>query len=763
MASGSMPLDRDSAEASSSRAQREAQPTTTALDAAASHTGQSSPLGATVLPHPREVLVRDQYFTLRREPCPGGVNFSVFSRRATRIELLLFDSAADAQPTRVIDLDPHEHRTYHYWHVFVPGIGPGQLYAYRAFGPFDPEQGLRFDPSKALLDPYGRAVVVPDAYSRCRASRYGERDTIAMKSAVVDPGAYDWEGDEPLHRSYASTVIYEMHVAGFTRHPSSGVAPELRGTYAGMIEKIPYLRDLGITAVELLPIFQFDRQDCPPGLVNYWGYAPVSFFAPYAGYSSRKDALGPVDEFRNLVKALHRAGIEVILDVVYNHTAEGNAAGPTLCFRGLANEVYYILDSDRAQYANYSGTGNTLNANRAIVRRMILDSLRYWVAEMHVDGFRFDLAAILARDETGRVLEDPPALWDIESDPVLAGTKLIAEAWDAAGLYQLGSFIGDSWKEWNGRFRDDVRGFMKGDRGTVRMLLQRTLGSPDIFGHREREPEQSINFVTCHDGFTLNDLVSYNDKHNEPNGDGNRDGMENNRSWNCGIEGPSEYIAVEGLRNRQVKNFLVAMLISIGTPMLLMGDEMRRSQRGNNNAYCQDNEISWLDWSLLERHRDLHRFVRTAIAHRLRWRKWMETEIGAAQSGGPTLNELLRSAHLHWHGIRLGQPDWGEDSHSLACTIRSGPAHLPFWLHVMFNAYWEALDFDLPAVPENAVSGWQRWIDTARESPEDIVDIPAAPPVLESQYHVMPRSVAVLAVRIGARSDPAFGVEEKES
>ncbi len=763
MASGSMPLDRDSEEASSSRAQREAQPTTTALDAAASHTGQSSPLGATVLPHPREVLVRDQYFTLRREPCPGGVNFSVFSRRATRIELLLFDSAADAQPTRVIDLDPHEHRTYHYWHVFVPGIGPGQLYAYRAFGPFDPEQGLRFDPSKALLDPYGRAVVVPDAYSRCRASRYGERDTIAMKSAVVDPGAYDWEGDEPLHRSYASTVIYEMHVAGFTRHPSSGVAPELRGTYAGMIEKIPYLRDLGITAVELLPIFQFDRQDCPPGLVNYWGYAPVSFFAPYAGYSSRKDALGPVDEFRNLVKALHRAGIEVILDVVYNHTAEGNAAGPTLCFRGLANEVYYILDSDRAQYANYSGTGNTLNANRAIVRRMILDSLRYWVAEMHVDGFRFDLAAILARDETGRVLEDPPALWDIESDPVLAGTKLIAEAWDAAGLYQLGSFIGDSWKEWNGRFRDDVRGFMKGDRGTVRMLLQRTLGSPDIFGHREREPEQSINFVTCHDGFTLNDLVSYNDKHNEPNGDGNRDGMENNRSWNCGIEGPSEYIAVEGLRNRQVKNFLVAMLISIGTPMLLMGDEMRRSQRGNNNAYCQDNEISWLDWSLLERHRDLHRFVRTAIAHRLRWRKWMETEIGAAQSGGPTLNELLRSAHLHWHGIRLGQPDWGEDSHSLACTIRSGPAHLPFWLHVMFNAYWEALDFDLPAVPENAVSGWQRWIDTARESPEDIVDIPAAPPVLESQYHVMPRSVAVLAVRIGARSDPAFGVEEKES
>ncbi len=763
MASGSMPLDRDSAEASSSRAQREARPATIALDAAAapSHPGQSFPLGATVLPHPREVLVRDKYFTLRREPCPGGVNFSVFSRRATRIELLLFDSAADAQPTRVFNLDPHEHRTYHYWHVFVPGIGPGQLYAYRAFGPFDPEQGLRFDPSKTLLDPYGRAVVVPDAYSRYRASRYGERDTIAMKSAVVDPSTYDWEGDEPLHRSFASTVIYEMHVAGFTRHPNSGVTAELRGTYAGMIEKIPYLRDLGITAVELLPVFQFDRQDCPPGLVNYWGYSPVSFFAPHAGYSSRKDSLGPVDEFRDLVKALHRAGIEVILDVVYNHTAEGNAAGPTLGFRGLANEVYYILDSDRAQYANYSGTGNTLNANQAIVRRMILDSLRYWVAEMHVDGFRFDLAAILARDESGRVLENPPALWDFESDPVLADTKLIAEAWDAAGLYQLGSFVGDSWKEWNGRFRDDVRGFMKGDRGTVRMLLQRTAGSPDIFGHREREPEQSINFVTCHDGFTLNDLVSYNDKHNEANGDGNRDGMDNNRSWNCGIEGPSEYAAVEELRRRQVKNFIISTLISIGVPMLLMGDEMRRTQRGNNNAYCQDNEVSWLDWSLLERHRDIHRFVRMAIAQRLRWREWIEIEIAAEQGVGPSLNEILRRSEMDWHGIRLGQPDWGEDSHSIACTIRVGPGHVPFWLHLMSNAYWKALDFDLPAVPENAVSGWQRWIDTARESPEDIVDLPAAPPVPQSQYHVMPRSVAVLFARIGARSgfevkDPAL-------
>ncbi len=429
----------------------------------------------------------------------------------------------------------------------------------------------------------------------------------------------------------------------------------------------------------------------------------------------------------------------MILDVVYNHTAEGSDRGPTLSFRGLANEAYYILAQDRAQYENYSGTGNTLSANHPIVRKIILDSLRHWVAEMHVDGFRFDLAAILARDETGRPLENPPAPWDIELDPVLAGTKLIAEAWDAAGLYQVGSFIGDSWKEWNGRFRDDIRRFVKGDRGTVRMLAQRVLGSPDIFGHREREPEQSINFVTCHDGFTLNDLVSYSSKHNEANGEGNRDGMDDNLSWNCGIEGPSDDAAVERLRHRQVKNFIVVMLISVGAPMLLMGDEMRRTQQGNNNAYCQDNGVSWLDWGLLDRHPDLHRFVRTAISHRLR-----VMGESSEESFGLSLNELLRRAQIDWHGVRLGQPDWSDDSHSIACTIRPGARRLPIWLHLMCNAYWEALDFELPSVPETAVFGWQRWIDTARESPEDIIDPPAAPPVPGRQYRVMPRSTVAL-------------------
>jgi isoamylase len=699
-------------------------------------TGRSFPLGATVL--------------------DDGVNFSVFSRQASRVELLLFDDAAAPHPTRVIELDARTHRTYHYWHVFVPGIAAGQVYGYRAIGPFAPERGLRFDPGKVLLDPYGRAVVVPDAYSRHLASQYGENNAIAMKSVVVNPDLYDWEGDVPLRRPFATTVIYEVDVGGFTRHPSSGIAAELRGTYAGMIEKIPYLQDLGITAVELLPVFQFDRQDCPPGLVNYWGYSPVSFFAPHAGYCSRKAALAPVDEFRDLVKALHRAGIEVILDVVYNHTAEGNHEGPSLCFRGLANEVYYILDDDRAHYANYSGTGNTLNANQSIVRRMILDSARYWVTHMHVDGFRFDLASILDRDERGRPLENPPVLWDIESDPVLAGTKQIAEAWDAAGLYQVGTFIGDSWKEWNGRFRDDVRRFVKGDNGTVGLLAQRALGSPDIFGHEEREPEQSINFVTCHDGFTLNDLVSYNNKHNEANGEENRDGWANNLSWNCGVEGPTDDAAVERLRRRQIKNFFVVLLISIGIPMFRMGDEMRRTQRGNNNAYCQDNEVSWLDWDLLDRHRDLYRFVRTLIGHRLRL-------IGMDEGTGfgLTLNELLRQAEIEWHGIRLGAPDWANDSHSIAFTVRSGRPRIPLWVHVMFNAFWETLDFDLPAAPAAAVAGWRRWIDTYLESPEDIIDASAAPPVSGTRYRVAARSVVALIVRTDDGRGPVIELQSK--
>ena len=706
-----------------------------------------------------ELIWPGRTFPLGATPDAEGTNFAVYARHAEAVDLCLFDPA---DPNREVRRVRMPDKTGHVFHAYLPGVGPGALYGYRAYGPYEPEAGLRFNASKLLVDPYARAISGEARFSgpiyayrpgapEGDLARDDEDSAPAMpRSVVVDDGAFDWGGDRrpctPWHRS----VVYEVHVKGFTmRHPD--VPPELRGTYRGFASPPAndHLTRLGVTAVELLPVHEYmdDEFLQEKGLSNYWGYSTLGFFAPEQKYA-RGSRGEQVREFKELVKALHRAGIEVILDVVYNHTAEGNGDGPTLCFRGLANEIYYILDKDLTQYANYSGTGNTLNANQPIVRRMIVDSLRYWVAEMHVDGFRFDLASILARDESGRPLENPPVLWDIESDPVLAGTKLIAEAWDAAGLYQVGTFVGDSWKEWNGRFRDDVRGFVKADRGTVRRLAQRILGSPDIFGHQEREPEQSINFVTCHDGFTLNDLVSYNDKHNEANGEGNRDGSDNNLSWNCGVEGPAEDAEVDRLRRRQIKNFIVTLLISVGTPMLQMGDEMRRSQRGNNNAYCQDNETSWLDWGLLARSRDLFLFVRTLIAQRLRW-----VEESGVASFELSLNELLRSAEFDWHGVRLGSPDWADNSHSIALTIRSGRGRLPFWLHVMFNAYWEALDFDLPPPPATAIDGWRRWIDTSRESPEDIMDVSTAPEVPETRYHAAPRSVTALFLRI----DPSYG------
>ena len=690
------------------------------IDKLSENTGRSSPLGATV--------------------ADSGVNFSVFSRNASGVELLFFDREDDARPARVIRLDPAANRTYHYWHVFVPGLPPGQIYGYRVEGPADPARGMRFDPTKTLLDPYGRGVVVPKNYSRDAARKEGDNAATAMKSVVVDPSTYGWEGDAPLKRPSSRTIVYEMHVRGFTRHPSSGVAEEKRGTYAGLIKKIPYLQQLGITSVELLPVFQFDVQDCPPGRVNYWGYAPVSFFAPHRAYSSRQDPLGPVEEFRHMVKALHQARIEVILDVVFNHTAEGDQRGPTLSLRGLDNSVYYILQPDRSRYADYTGTGNTLNANHPIVRRMIVDSLRYWVEEMHVDGFRFDLASILDRDESGQPMLNPPVLWDIESDPSLAGTKLIAEAWDAGGLYQVGSFIGDSWKEWNGRFRDDLRGFFHGEEGSVARLADRLLGSPEMYRHEEREPEQSVNFVTCHDGFTLNDLVSYNEKHNEANGEDNRDGANDNRSWNCGVEGPTENPAVETLRTRQVKNFLTVTLLSLGVPVILMGDEVRRTQRGNNNAYCQDNEVSWFDWTLVEKHADVHRFLRLLAGRRLL--RDVEHERKRI-----SLNQMLRKARISWHGVRLHQPDWSDHSHSVAFSADILGENL--LLHLILNAYWEPLEFELPRASEGSGDTWCRWIDTALESQQDIVEWQSSPSVPGRTYRAEARSVVVLFSRVG--------------
>lgn len=684
------------------------------------HPGQPYPLGATV--H------------------PDGVNFSVFAKNCAAVELLLFDRCDDPRPARVIPLDPKRDKTFYYWHIFAPGIRAGQLYGYRVHGEYDPNQWLRFDGSKLLIDPYARAVMYGDNYSREAAKRRGEDNCArAMKSVVVDPRAYDWESDVPLQRPNSGTVIYEMHVGGFTRHPSSGVEPSRRGSYLGVIEKIPYLTELGVTAVELLPVQQFDEQDAPPGLANYWGYSPVAFFAPHRGYAVRADdPLGPVNEFREMVKALHRAGIEVILDVVFNHTAESDETGPTLSFRGFEDQAYYILGGG-GRYANYTGCGNTINGYHSIVRRMIMDCLHSWVRVMHIDGFRFNLASVLARDEQGQPISSPPLLWEIESDPILAGTKIIAEAWDAAGLYQVGSFIGDRWSEWNGQYRDDVRYFVRGDNGATQKLAARIMGSPDLFAAADRNPGRSINFVTCHDGFTLGDLVSYNAKHNEANNQNNTDGSDYNLGWNCGVEGPTDDPEIVALRTRQMKNLLTILLASHGTPMLLMGDEARRTQGGNNNAFCQDNETSWFDWRGLERNADMLRFVREMIGFN---RSHAMFHAGRFWNDGSTVEKNGRP-RITWHGVRLNKPDWNHQSHTLAFDLKDAASgdHL----HVMMNAYWEPLDFDLP--PLSAGQSWRRVVDTSLPSPDDIAEPGKEMPVAKTRYRATARSVVVVKAR----------------
>lgn len=692
--------------------------------------GESFPLGATVY--------------------PSGVNFCVFSQNASAIELLLFDSARAAKPTYVIKLDPSRNKTHHYWHVFIPELNAGQIYAYRAYGKFAPETGNRFDKTKVLLDPYAKAIVGEEVYDRTAASTRGNNCAQALKGVVIDPHTYDWEGDRHPRTPYSSSVIYEMHVGGFTRNPNSGVAPSKRGTYAGLIEKIPYLKELGITAVELLPVHHFDPQDVRPGLKNYWGYSTIGFFAPHRGYSSQRDPLGAVDEFRDMVKALHKAGIEVILDVVFNHTAEGNENGPTISFRGLDNQTYYILEDDPTYYKNYSGCGNTFKGNHPIAMRLIVDSLQYWVSQMHVDGFRFDLASILSRDVYGEPIEDTGALKIlsiIESDPVLAGSKLIAEAWDAGGLYEVGKFVAqaDWFSEWNGPFRDDVRRFIKSDSGAVNSFAARLLASPDIYLRLDTDINRCVNFVTCHDGFTLSDLVSYDRKHNEPNGENSRDGCNHNFSWNCGEEGETEDPAVQQLRWQQIKNFLTALFMSQGTPMLLMGDEIRHTQLGNNNAYCQDNELSWFDWDLVDRHDDLLRFVKKLIRFTKGLNIFREKEFLQVDRVGS-------KPYIIWHGQRLEQPDWSEDSHSLAFSL-----HHPYseeHLHVIFNAYWKPLKFELPSLKLG--NPWYRIVDTSLPAPDDFADPETAKKIYENSYRVAARSAVVLMDRRDILPIPSF-------
>jgi isoamylase len=668
---------------------------------------------------------------------PEGVNFSLFSQAATEVELLLFEHPSAIEPVQVVRLDPFRNKTFHFWHVFVRGCGPGTSYAFRIDGPADPTAGHRFNPNKVLLGLYAKGIC---KHLWKRADAVGPQDNLAtsMRCVVSDSAHYNWEGDQPLKRPIRESIIYELHVGGFTRSLTAGVTHP--GTFAGLAEKIPYLQSLGITAVELLPVFEFDDTDVsvnPAGeaIHNYWGYSTVGFFSPHSGYCVDRTGVSHGDEFRDLVKALHKAGLEVILDVVFNHTDEGNELGPTESFRGFDNRTFYVLDShDLATYVNYSGAGNTFNANHPLPQKFIVDCLRYWVQEMHVDGFRFDEGSILARGEDGTPLAHPPVIWQIELDDALAETKVIAEAWDAAGLYQVGHFPGDRWAEWNGKYRDDIRRFLKGDPGLTRVVASRVGGSADIYRLRGQTPENSINFITVHDGFTLNDLVSYNDKHNEANGEGNRDGIATNLSWNCGAEGPSENPAIEALRARQIKNAITILMLSRGVPMMLAGDEIRRTQGGNNNAYNQDNPTSWIDWTMAESHQDILRYVRQVIAfrkaHPALSRPYFYT--------GETNERGL--ADITWHGTRLNSPGFDDaEARALACTIAG--FHGDADLHVMMNMYWEPLDFEVPTEPQRV---WRRAIDTFASTPQDIASPGQETRFMGPTCTVQGRSIMVL-------------------
>ena len=678
----------------------------------------------------------------------GGINFAFFSRHATRVHLELFGSPADAIPAKVIDLDPEYNRTGDMWHVWVGGIGPGQLYAYRVDGPYDPKQGHRFNVNKLLLDPFATAITQLPAWdfgpalgddpstpeSDPRPSTVD--DAAAMPKCVFTRAHFDWHDDRPPRHAWSNTVIYETHVRGFTVHPSSGV--ECPGTYRGLTGKIPYLKALGVTAVELMPVQEFnhthvtgaDPQTGAP-LRNYWGYDPVAFFAPKGSYSSAGGSGQQTLEFKEMVRLLHAAGIEVIIDVVFNHTVEGDQRGPTVCWRGIDNSIFYTLTDDKRFYVDDAKTGNTINANHPVVREFILGALRHWVVELHVDGFRFDLASILGRDGSGRLLTNPPLLEQIAQDPILRETKLIAEAWDAAGAYQVGSFSERRWAEWNGCYRDDVRRFWRGDDGTLGAFASRICGSSDIYASSGKGPECSINFVTCHDGFTLNDLVSYRFKHNLANGEGNRDGADENFSENYGIEGYSKDQRIESVRTRQIKNFLLTLFISRGVPMLLGGDEFRRRQRGNNNAYCQDNETSWYDWRYLKRHRDIYRFTRDMIAFR---------------RAHPVLSkeQFYSEAEIQWLGPNGAQPDWADPkARQLACLVHEDELNA---LYVMFNSDAEPVDFHLPAAPKRA--RWVIAVDTCREAPHDISS-PGEEPLVDPSpaYRLAARTSVILVAR----------------
>ncbi len=646
----------------------------------------------------QEIQVKDYYLKIGRgKPLPlganfieNGINFSVYSSLAERIHLVLFESGKEP-PFIEIELDPVLNKTGHIWHIYIEGLPGNVKYGYRAFGEFNPKEGKFFNPKKVLFDPYSLALSGGAEWGK-RFKRKGNYYGYQRRSFVVKSN-FDWQDDRQLARCYADTIIYETHVRGFTIHPSSGV--KSRGTFKGLIEKLPYLKELGITAIELMPIMEFDELEninknpkTGERLYNYWGYSTLAFFAPKASYAESGIRGGQVDEFKLLVKKAHEYGIEIILDVVFNHTGEGASPEVIYSFKGLDAKTYYMID-DNGNFLNFSGCGNTVNSNHPVVRNFIIDVLRYWVTEMHVDGFRFDLASILSRDEKGNVLPNPPVIEQISKDPVLSKTKIIAEAWDAAGLYQVGNFPGERWAEWNGKFRDDVRRFVKGDYGVVRDFVNRLLGSPDLYKPSGREPVHSINFITAHDGFTLWDLVSYNDKHNWENGEENRDGDNNNNSFNYGVEGETDDTKVLKIRKRQVKNFMTILFLSQGTPMMLGGDEFLRTQKGNNNAYCQDNEISWYNWEFLEKNRWFFEFVKKLIHFR------KENRIFKMK----TYKEIENYLDISFHGIKLNKPDFSYFSRSIAVLLKEKKdikGNNLKQVFMIFNFWEKDLFFEIP-------------------------------------------------------------------
>lgn len=683
--------------------------------------------------------VGTDFAVLRGHPLPfgatrlhGGVNFAVFSRHATAMTLVLF-APGDVEPLLELPFDRELNRTGDVWHIFVQGLAPGIEYGYRAAREGEPPSPLhRFDPAAVLIDPYARILSGPSLW---RGASRAEAARGAWRGVLVDD-AYDWEFDRPLKRHLADTVIYELHVRGFTRHPSSGVTHP--GTYRGVIEKIPYLKELGVTAVELLPVTEFDEADnfrvnplTGEALHNFWGYHPLSFFAPKAAYAVDTAPGAELREFRDMVKALHRAGIEVILDLVFNHTGEGDERGRTFSFRGLDNSIYYLLDRKTGKYANYSGCGNTVNCNHPVVRNLIVDALCWWVTEMHVDGFRFDLAAILSRGPDGEPLASPPLIEQLAANPVLADAKLIAEAWDAAGLYQVGTFPNfGRWAEWNGKFRDDVRRFVRGDAGMVPHLATRLAGSSDLYQGGGRAPYHSINFVTCHDGFTLADLVSCADKHNTANGEHNADGTDDNFSSNCGVEGPSVDPAILARRARRTRNFATLLLLAHGVPMWLAGDEFGNRQGCNNNVWCQDNPIGWLDWSALAAQHELFDLCRHLIAFRQRHPLLRPRHFEGEESG---------ERRLTWHGPQLFRVDWSETSRSLGMHLQGIKGEAEVYL--IAHAAPEVQTFALP--PTLTGEPWRRFIDTACRPPSVA---PSEEVVLDNQasYAVSGDSVVVL-------------------